>query len=137
MLTECGWDDAEVDIASRLGACKRRWDLADGGRLGGGFRSAVFACSAPGGEQVVVKLTPTPEEARLEAAALASWAHTGAAVRLIDADISHGALLLALSMLPTVWEPRMHRADDDWRARPAAGTGFIPGSPPRLLAGSP
>src|SRR5215469_11080690 len=29
------------------------------------------------------------------------------------------------------------RADDDWRARPAAGTGFIPGSPPRLLAGSP
>ena len=94
MLTECGWDDAEVDIASRLGACKRRWDLADGGRLGGGFRSAVFACSAPGGEQVVVKLMPTPEEARLEAAALASWAHTGAAVRLIDADISRGALLL-------------------------------------------
>jgi streptomycin 6-kinase len=47
-----------------------------------------------GGGQVVVKLTPTPEEARLEAAALASWAHTEAAVRLIDADISYGALLL-------------------------------------------
>jgi hypothetical protein len=39
---------------------------------------------------------------------------------------------LALSMLPAVWEPDMRRADDDWRARPAAGTGFIPGSPPRL-----
>jgi len=41
---------------------------------------------------VLVKLTPTPEEARLEAAALASWAHTGAAVRLIDADISANIL---------------------------------------------
>ncbi len=78
MLAECGWDDAEVDIASALEACKRRWDLAGDGRLGGGFRCAMFACSADGG-QVVVKLTPTPEEARLEAATLASWAHTGAA----------------------------------------------------------
>ena len=91
MLAECGWDDAEVDIASRLEACKRHWDLAGDSRLGGGFRCAVFACLADGG-QVVVKLTPTPEEARLEAAALASWAHTGAAMRLIDADISANIL---------------------------------------------
>jgi len=83
-----------VDSAARLGACKRRWDLQGGSRLGGGFRSDVFACSAAGGDQVVVKLTATPEEARLEAAALTLWAHTGAAVRLIDADITHGALLL-------------------------------------------
>jgi hypothetical protein len=83
-----------VDIASRLGARQRRWDLKGGSRLGGGFCSAVFACSAAGGEQVVVKLTAMPEEARLEAAALASWAHAEAAVRLIDADISYGALLL-------------------------------------------
>ena len=68
--------------------------LKGGSRLGGGFRCEVFACSAAGGEQVVVKLTATPEEARLEAAALASWAHTGAAARLIDADISDGTLLL-------------------------------------------
>ena len=94
MLAECGWDDAEVEIASRLGACKRRWDLQGGSRLGGGFRCDVFACSAAGGEEVVVKLTATLEEARLEAAALASWAQTGAAVRLIDADIRYGALLL-------------------------------------------
>ena len=54
----------------------------------------MFACSAAGGEEVVVKLTATLEEARLEAAALASWAHTGAAVRLINADVRYGALLL-------------------------------------------
>jgi streptomycin 6-kinase len=83
-----------VDSASRLGPCKRRWDLQGGSRLGGGFRCEVFACSAAGGEQAVVKLTSTPEEARLEAAALTAWAHTGAAERLIDADISYGALLL-------------------------------------------
>ncbi len=83
-----------MDIASRLEVCKRRWDLKGGRRLGGGFRRDVFACSAAGGEQVVVKLTATPEEARLEAAALASWAQTEAVVRLIDADISYGALLL-------------------------------------------
>jgi hypothetical protein len=83
-----------VDVASRLEACQRRWGLKRGSRLGGGFRSEVFPCSAAGGEQVVVKLAPTPGEARLEAAALALWAHTGAAVVLIDADVSHGALLL-------------------------------------------
>lgn len=83
-----------MDISSRLGACKRRWDLQGGSRLGGGFRCDVFACSDASGGQVVVKLTPTPEEARLEAAALAAWAHTGAAAGLIDADISRGALLL-------------------------------------------
>jgi streptomycin 6-kinase len=49
---------------------------------------------AADGGQVVVKLAATPEEARLAAAALAPWAHTGAAVRLVDADVSHGALLL-------------------------------------------
>ena len=54
----------------------------------------MFACSAAGGGQVVVKLAATPEEARLQAAALASRARTEAAVRLIDADVSRGALLL-------------------------------------------
>jgi streptomycin 6-kinase len=46
------------------------------------------------GDEVVIKLTATPQEARLEAAALAAWRHTGAAVRLIDADFEHSALLL-------------------------------------------
>ena len=44
---------------------------------------------------------------------------------------------LALSKLSAVGESRMPRADDGWRARPAAGTGCIPGSPTALLAGSP
>ena len=38
--------------------------------------------------------TATPQDAQAEAAALAAWAHTGAAVRLIDVHIGDCALLL-------------------------------------------
>ena len=33
---------------------------------------------------------------------------------------------LALSMLLTVWEPGMHRAGDDWRARASSGDRLHP-----------
>jgi streptomycin 6-kinase len=84
----------DVDVASRLSACKRNWHLDGGNRLDGGFRSNVFGCTTADGAQVVVKLTATQEEARAEAAALAMWKHTGAAVGLIDADFALGALIL-------------------------------------------
>jgi streptomycin 6-kinase len=83
-----------VDVEARLNACKRGWHLQGGCRLGGGFRSDVFGCTTADGAEVVVKLTVTQEEARAEAAALAMWQHTGAAVGLIDADFEHGALIL-------------------------------------------
>lgn len=83
-----------VDVASRLSACKRIWHLEGGSRLEGGFRPYVFGCTTAAGAGVVVKLTVTQEQARAEAAALAMWEHTGAAVRLIDADFGHSALLL-------------------------------------------
>jgi streptomycin 6-kinase len=83
-----------VDPASRLRACERRWRLQAGGRLDGGFRSEVFGYTTAGGEEVVVKLVATAEEAQAETAALGAWSHTGAAVRLIDADFDHRALLL-------------------------------------------
>jgi streptomycin 6-kinase len=84
----------EVDVASRLSACKRIWHLEGGSRLDGGFRSDVFGCTTPAGAEVVVKLTVTQEQARAEAAALAMWEHTGAVVRLIDAAFEHSALIL-------------------------------------------
>jgi streptomycin 6-kinase len=83
-----------VDVASRLSACKRSWHLEVGRRLDGGFRSDVFGCTTASGTEVVVKLTATQEQAREEAAALAMWQRTAAAVRLIHADFEHGALLL-------------------------------------------
>lgn len=83
-----------VDVASRLSACKRRWHLDGGSRLDGGFRSDVFGCTTAAGAEVIVKLTVTQEQAQAEAAALAMWEHTGAAVRLIDAAFEHSALIL-------------------------------------------
>ena len=83
------------DLAARLRACMRRWHLQSEDRLSGGFRFEVFECTTASGEEVVVKLTVAPEEARAEAAALTAWAHTGAAPRLIDVDFEHRALLLA------------------------------------------
>jgi aminoglycoside/hydroxyurea antibiotic resistance kinase len=75
----------------RLRACELRWGLTIGDRLAGGFRSEVFTCSDP---DLVVKLPATATEMGAEAAALTAWAHTGAAVRLVDADFSCDALLL-------------------------------------------
>ena len=83
-----------MDIALRLRACERRWRLEAGRRLDGGFRSEVFAAATADGGEVVVKLTVTPQEAQAEAAALAAWEHTRAAVRLLDMDVDHSALLL-------------------------------------------
>lgn len=88
------WDTSVVNVDRRLGACIRRWHLQAGGRLAGGFRSEVVGCAAADGTEVVVKLAGTRQEARAEAAALTAWARTGAAVRLIDTDVEHGALLL-------------------------------------------
>jgi streptomycin 6-kinase len=84
-----------MDVKSRSRACQQRWGLSAVRRLGGGFRADVFASAAAAGDEVVVKLSATPEEARAEAAALGGWAATGAAVRLIDVDLSLSALLLA------------------------------------------
>ena len=75
-------------------ACIRRWHLQAGDQLAGGFRSQVTRCMAADGTQVVLKLAATREQARAEAAALTAWARTGAAVRLIEADFDHRALLL-------------------------------------------
>jgi streptomycin 6-kinase len=72
----------------------RRWELEGGSRVDGGSRSGVFGCMTASGAEVVAKLTVTREEARAEATALVRWEHTGAAVRLIDADFEHGVLLL-------------------------------------------
>jgi streptomycin 6-kinase len=72
----------------------RRWGLENALGLDGGCCADVFAATRTGGDEVVVKLTTAPEQAQAEATALAAWVDTRAAVRLIDVDLSIGALLL-------------------------------------------
>jgi streptomycin 6-kinase len=83
-----------MDPAARLRACLDGWRLQGAGPLAGGFRSKVFACTTADGGEVVVKLTVTLAEAQAEAAALGSWAHTGAAARLLDVNLEQAALLM-------------------------------------------
>lgn len=82
------------DVQLRLESCARRWGLADARSLDGGCCADVFAATRTGGGEVVVKLAAAPEQAQAEAAALAAWVDTRAAVRLVDVDLAVGALLL-------------------------------------------
>lgn len=82
------------DLESRQLACAARWQLTLGATLTGGYRSRVFECVTRAGGEVVLKLTPTLEEALAEARALQVWEGTGASVKLLDVDPEAGALLL-------------------------------------------
>jgi streptomycin 6-kinase len=83
-----------MDLPARLRSCIGTWYLQNVNRLDDGFASDVFACTTTSGDEVVLKLTRTPEAARREVAALGVWVGTGAAVHLIDADLERSALLL-------------------------------------------
>jgi streptomycin 6-kinase len=87
-------DNAAMDLSSRISFSLSHWHLRDVNRLAGGFRSDVFASTTDTDEEVVLKLTVTTEETEIEAAALRAWSDTGAAVRLLDVDVEHAALLL-------------------------------------------
>jgi streptomycin 6-kinase len=82
------------DLDSRQAACAKKWKLSLGAAPSGGFRSCVRECTVDGRAEVVLKVTVTLDEAVLEARALQLWEPTAAAVRLLDADLECGALLL-------------------------------------------
>ena len=72
----------------------RRWSLEMGEPLSGGHRSDVHAVRRPGGFAAVLKVCASTRDAADEAAALGAWAPSEVAVRLLDADLRAGALLL-------------------------------------------
>ena len=72
----------------------RRWSLEMGEPLSGGHRSDVHAVRRPGGFAAVLKVCASTRDAADEAAALSAWTPTEVAVRLLDADLRAGALLL-------------------------------------------
>jgi streptomycin 6-kinase len=72
----------------------RRWSLEVGEPLSGGRGSDVHAVRRPGGFAAVLKVCASTRDAADEAAALRAWAPSEVAVRLLDADLRAGALLL-------------------------------------------
>jgi streptomycin 6-kinase len=83
-----------MDLSSRLRSCLVGWRLHVVRRLDGGFRSEVFACATSNGDEVVLKLAATAQEARAEAAALSAWDGSRTTIHLIDADFKRAALLM-------------------------------------------
>ncbi|MEP7333050.1 MAG: hypothetical protein ABI692_13280 [Terracoccus sp.] len=83
-------------VDDRARAAASQWGLSGGEELSGGARSAVFAATDALCRDLVLKLPArsavTGDPALAEAAALRSWAGTGAAVQLVAA--SGDALLL-------------------------------------------
>lgn len=84
------WVDALPELVDRL---TKRWDLTVVRHLPGGT-SHTLLCHRCGTTPVVLKLTPDPEVAVEEHAALAAWASSPRMVALLDADLTEGALLL-------------------------------------------
>lgn len=84
------------DVQDRVRIAAIHWNLNVGEKLTGGSSSAVYAARDESGRDFVLKLPQTQAAAKgvtaAEAAALAAWANTGAAVALVDATAD--ALLL-------------------------------------------
>jgi streptomycin 6-kinase len=94
-----------LDLDVRAQRAADHWNLAVGQILAGGTSSAVFAVRDEMGRDLVLKLpaarTYSQDLVAAETAALVAWAHTGAAVSLVDATAD--ALLLARVRPGVVW----------------------------------
>lgn len=101
------------DIDGRLRSAAIRWRLTVGENLAGGTNSTVYAATDETGRDLVLKLPQSAaavgDAAATEAAALAAWSNTGAAVALVDA--TEDALLLDRIRPGTLmpWRP-----DEPW-----------------------
>ncbi len=84
-------------VSDRVRLAARHWQLTLGPLLAGGTRSAVYEAWDEAGRDAVLKVPATRADHRDaatdEAAALAAWAKSGAAVAMLDA--TPDALLLA------------------------------------------
>lgn len=96
----------------RLQCAADHWGLEIGELMTGGSRSAVFAARDVEGRDVVLKLPPARDDglgaASAEAAVLASWAGTGAAITLLDC--TKDALLLERARPGDGWPWRSEAA---------------------------
>jgi streptomycin 6-kinase len=84
------------DVPSLVESVAARWHLRVRRALPAGGTSVLFDCRARDRVSVVLKLTPDHMIAAGEAAALEAWGDSAHVVRLLDADLDRGALLLEL-----------------------------------------
>jgi streptomycin 6-kinase len=80
-------------LPALVDACAARWGLVVGQPFAGSYAGMALPATNLDGEGVVLKLQRPDEESAHEAAALQAWDGQGA-VRLLDHDVEHHALLL-------------------------------------------
>jgi streptomycin 6-kinase len=127
-----GWCD---DVPSLVESVAARWHLRVRRALPAGGTSVLFDCRVRDGVSVVLKLTPDHAIAAGEAAALEAWADSAHVVRLLDADLDRGVLLLEfiepgipLSEDPGGWDlPELAPLLTDlWSPRPWTAVDAVP-----------
>ncbi|CAL9478137.1 hypothetical protein SUDANB95_02959 [Actinosynnema sp. ALI-1.44] len=96
------WIDALPGLVTALSA---RWDLDPVRPMTGGTSHTLLCRRA--GVPVVLKLTPEPDIARQELAALTAWEPSPRMVRVLENDVAAGALLLEALQpgTPARWDP--------------------------------
>jgi streptomycin 6-kinase len=99
-----------ADLPDLADAVARQWGLRLGPAWPAGGNSVVLPCQAGDGEQMVLKLSPDLKIAADEATALDLWSASPHVVRLHDADLERGALLLERLQPGT----RLHDEPDRW-----------------------
>ncbi|WP_309111021.1 aminoglycoside phosphotransferase family protein [Saccharothrix sp.] len=93
------------DLPALVDTLSARWDLQPDRVFSGGTSHTLLCHRA--GRPVVLKLTPDPEIARQELAALRAWEPSPRVVRVLEVDVDEGALLLEglLPGTPAVYDP--------------------------------
>jgi streptomycin 6-kinase len=81
------------ELPERIDRLASRWDLTVDRYMPGGTSHTLF-CHRCGTTPVVLKLVPEHAIAAEEHAALTAWADSPQVVRVLDADLGEGALLL-------------------------------------------
>lgn len=81
------------ELPARVERVCRRWGLTVVRPLGGNTSHTLY-CHRRGGVPVVLKLVPERELVAEELAALTAWAGSPVVVRVVEADLAEGALLL-------------------------------------------
>jgi streptomycin 6-kinase len=119
-----GLEEWQAGVPTSLARAVERWSLELGDQIEGGALGHVRGCTGPGGEDLVLKVSPPFANPIYEAGALAHWGGRGAA-KLVAWDEDIGALLLERIRPGTYLMERDRSAPDDELAVAAAADALV------------
>ena len=82
------------DFGTTVGELCKKWGMEPRAVCAGGTGAVVECVSTADGTRYALKLSPDPTISEQEASALTYWTNAHTVVDLVDADATHGAILL-------------------------------------------